>query len=119
MLNGLKGKRGVAGIEFDLALDLRMSVLADDEQGEAGESRGKEDEGEKEFGAQAKIAPLAPQEVCDGSAGGGLGIKFPKCHEEENLAEETGEVEWNEGTVAKVLDWQRGVVKLLSWKGLD
>jgi hypothetical protein len=103
MLYGLEGKSGVAGVKFDLVLDLRLGVLSDDEQGETGESRRKEDEGEEELGAQAQIAALAPQEVCDGSAGGGLGVKLSKCHKEENLAGETGDVEWNEGTVATVL----------------
>src|SRR5690348_8498900 len=54
-MDGLDRERCVLRIEFDLALDLRLGVAANDEERDAGERGGEKNEREEELGAQAEI----------------------------------------------------------------
>ena len=68
-MNGLDGEGGVLRIEFNLALDLRLSVAANDEKRDAGERGGEKNEREEELGAQAEIGCAMTQKVCGRAAG--------------------------------------------------
>ena len=65
----LDGEGGVLRVEFDLALNLGLSVAANDEESKTGEGGGEKDEGKEKLGAETKVTGTAAQEVCDRTAG--------------------------------------------------
>ena len=79
-MDGLDSERGVLRIEFDLALDLRLSVAANDEKRDAGERGGEKNEREEELGAQAEIRGAMTQKVCGRAAGQKPGAELVVRH---------------------------------------
>ena len=79
-MDGLDGEGGVLRIEFDLVLDLCLSVAANDEKSDAGERGGEKNEGEEELGAQAKIGGAMTQKVCGRAAGQEPGAELAVRH---------------------------------------
>lgn len=79
-VDSLDREGGVLRIEFDLALDLGLSVTANDEKRDAGERGGKKNEREEELGAQAEIGGAVTQKVCGRAAGQEPGAELEIRH---------------------------------------